>query len=104
MNKISTRDETDERCEAVDSSPYIEMVCWTMILLFPLLYWVNGPAVSSDQLVVRTALMVVAVSGAIGCRLAKWWKKRKAERSQSGKVEELQSGEVQGSRSGRVEA
>jgi hypothetical protein len=71
LNKISKTDEADDTLEAVDLSPYIEFACWTMMVLFPLLYWVNGPAVSTDQLVVRTALIILAVGGILGSRLAK---------------------------------
>ncbi|HET6880599.1 MAG TPA: hypothetical protein VFI31_10615 [Pirellulales bacterium] len=46
-----------------------EFCCWTTLALAPFLYWVNGPAVSTDQFVVRTALVVVATCGAIALRL-----------------------------------
>ena len=52
--------------------PWLEFGCWTAIALFPLLYWVNGPAVSPDQFVVRTILVVVAVTGAVGLRIYHW--------------------------------
>jgi hypothetical protein len=41
------------------------------------LYYVNGPAVSRDQYVMRTILIVVAVVGAIGLRAWNWRKLRK---------------------------
>ena len=54
---------------------WLEFCCWTTLALAPFLYWVNGPAVSTDQLVVRTALVVIAAVGAIGLRLCAWrWK------------------------------
>jgi hypothetical protein len=42
---------------------------WTTLALAPLLYWVNGPAVSTDQFVVRAALVVFSAIGAIGLRV-----------------------------------
>jgi hypothetical protein len=39
---------------------WIEFGCWTMLLLTPALCHINGPAVSPDQLVVRTALVLIA--------------------------------------------
>lgn len=71
LERVSKTGETDETLEAVNLTPYIGFACWTMIVLFPLLYWVNGPAVSTDQFVVRTMLIVLAVGGAVGSRLAK---------------------------------
>lgn len=51
---------------------WAEFCCWTALALAPFLYWVNDPAVSTDQFVVRTALVVLAACGAIGLRLAAW--------------------------------
>lgn len=44
---------------------WLELSCWTMIALAPFLYWVNGPAVSTDQFVVRTILVTLAFVGGI---------------------------------------
>jgi hypothetical protein len=51
---------------------WAEFCCWTTLALAPFLYWVNGPAVSTDQFVVRTALVVPAAGGAVGLRLCAW--------------------------------
>lgn len=48
---------------------WIEFVCWIALALTPILYWVNGPAVSQDQLVVRWIVVVVALVGGIVLRL-----------------------------------
>jgi hypothetical protein len=55
----------------------IECGCWTTLALAPFLYWVNGPAVSEDQLVVRTALVLLAACGAIGLRIYTWLHQRR---------------------------
>jgi hypothetical protein len=52
---------------------WAEFCCWTTLALAPLLYWVNGPAVSTDQFVTRTALIVIAAAGAIALRLFAWF-------------------------------
>ena len=44
----------------------IELGCWTMVVLAPILTWVNGPAVSTDQAVVRGTVFVLAVLGGVG--------------------------------------
>jgi hypothetical protein len=51
---------------------WVEFACWTMVALAPFLYWVNGPAVSTDQFVVRTALVSLALTGGIVIRVTKW--------------------------------
>lgn len=67
--------ETDTRKE--EPSPaeimrWAELACWTTIALAPILYWVNGPAVSTDQLVVRTAMVALALVGGFVIRVTKW--------------------------------
>jgi len=49
---------------------WLELGCWTMVALAPLLYWANGPAVSTDQLVVRSGLVGFALGGGLALRLA----------------------------------
>jgi len=51
---------------------WAEFACWTVVVLTPFLWWVNGPAVSNDQLVVRTTLTVLAVAGGVCLRVVKW--------------------------------
>lgn len=48
----------------------VELGCWTMVVLAPFLYWINGPAVSTDQLVVRSGLVGFAFGGGLALRLA----------------------------------
>ncbi|MCA9142629.1 MAG: hypothetical protein KDB05_07575 [Planctomycetales bacterium] len=55
--------------------PWLEFGCWTALVLAPILYWVNGPSVSSDQFVVRTGLVIVAAVGAATLRFVNWWRK-----------------------------
>lgn len=45
-----------------------EWFCWTVVVLAPLLRWIHGPAVSTDQLVVRIALVCLALVGAVTLR------------------------------------
>jgi hypothetical protein len=85
--------ETDEEKIAIDKNTetpltpaeifgWLEFGCWTMVALWPFLYWVNGPAVSTDQFVVRTALIVLSLAGGItlgGLR----WRRRRSQRSKN---------------------
>lgn len=56
---------------------WAEFCCWTTLALAPFLYWANGPAVSTDQFVVRTALVVAAEVGAIALRAYAWLNRRR---------------------------
>jgi hypothetical protein len=51
---------------------WLEFGCWTTLALAPFLYWINGPAVSQDQFVVRIGLIVLAGCGAFGLRAYAW--------------------------------
>ena len=59
---------------------WLEFGCWTTLGLAPFLYWVNGPAVSTDQLVVRTSLVSLAAVGAVGLRVTKLVRKRRGRK------------------------
>jgi hypothetical protein len=51
---------------------WVELGCWTMVGLAPFLYWVNGPAVSTDQFVVPMGLVTVALVCGSAIRASKW--------------------------------
>ncbi len=52
-----------------DVAPAIEFVCWTVVVLAPILRLINGAAVTDDQLVIQVALFTMALVGGIGLRL-----------------------------------
>ncbi len=57
---------------------WLEFGSWTTLALAPMLYYVNGPAVSTDQFVVRTILVVTAAITAVSLRGYKLWCGRKS--------------------------
>jgi hypothetical protein len=61
-------------------APWLEFGCWTSLVLAPVLYYINGPSVSSDQAIVRTALVIIAAVGGVVLRFAN---RRRARRSQT---------------------
>lgn len=67
MNRVNTRTHEEE-----DILGWAEFACWTALALMPFLQWVNGPAVSTDQAVVRTALLLVALGGGVVLRTVNW--------------------------------
>jgi hypothetical protein len=48
-----------------------ELACWTMVGLAPILNLVDGPSVSSDQFVVRTVVLALAMTGGVCLRIRK---------------------------------
>jgi len=63
---------TDDDLSLDELLPWLEFGCWTALVLAPILYYVNGPSVSTDQAVVRTGLVVLATIGAITLRCVNW--------------------------------
>ncbi len=52
-----------------DIAPAIEFVCWSVVVLAPLLRWINGPAVTDDQFIIQVAFFLLALLGAVALRL-----------------------------------
>jgi hypothetical protein len=69
----------NKQSEPINPWLLAEFCCWTMVVLAPLLIWGNGPAVSTDQFAVRTTVFVVALSGAIGLRVAGLVRRRRSK-------------------------
>lgn len=65
-DEIESREEPD--IDWQDVRRWAEFSCWTTLVLAPIPYWFNGPSVSTDQFVVRTALLVLAGVGAVTLR------------------------------------
>jgi hypothetical protein len=53
-------------------------MCWVVVLLAPILRWVNGPAVTTDQFVMQVSLVGLAVVGGVALRFYNWSRKRRA--------------------------
>ena len=68
MSNQSRERKTDQE----GSLGWVGFACWTALALMLFLQWVNGPSVSTDQAVVRTALVVIAVSGAVVLPIVNW--------------------------------
>jgi hypothetical protein len=52
-----------------DLAPAIELVCWIVVVLCPVLRLVNGPAVTNDQFLFQVALFSLALLAAVALRL-----------------------------------
>lgn len=60
--------EPERQEQPVDPWSLAEFCCWTAVFLAPILTWVNGPSVSTDQFVMRTIVFSLAVCGAFSLR------------------------------------
>jgi hypothetical protein len=47
---------------------WLEFGCWMALVQIPIIWWLQGPSVSTDQFVVRTSLVVIAAAGGIALR------------------------------------
>ena len=61
-------DTPDIELSARELLGWAEFFCWTALVLTPVIWWLQGPSVSTDQFVVRTGLVVVAAVGAVTLR------------------------------------
>lgn len=48
---------------------WIEFSAWSALVMTPIIWWLQGPSVSTDQFVMRTALVVISFSVATGMRI-----------------------------------
>ncbi len=67
--------ESARKREPVNYQLLVEVGCWTIVGLAPLLNWVDGPAVSTDQSIVRALVVTLAAVCGLGFRL-RWLYKR----------------------------
>ena len=68
------------KSEAVDwreTLPAAEFCCWVVVLLAPLLRWINGAAVTDDQFYIQVGLTALALIGAVTLRLVNWRRARR---------------------------
>lgn len=66
---MDDRDDSSSEIHFRDIAPAIEFVCWVVVLLAPVLRWINGPAVTSDQFVIQISVFAIALVCAISLRL-----------------------------------
>lgn len=78
-------DESDEAARSTNDDHIawaniwqtLEMGCWIAIVAMPIMYWISGSAVSRDQAWIRTAMMVVAVTGVVCSTAYRVWRLRR---------------------------
>lgn len=64
-NKVNSNDEIDLE----EGLGWAEFCAWSALVMTPIIWWLQGPSVSTDQFVVRTSLVVISGVVAIGLRV-----------------------------------
>ena len=77
MTPAPDNNNPPDELTAAEILGWSEFACWTMLVLTPMLYYVNGPSVSTDQAVVRAALVVLSALGAVVLRVLNWRRARR---------------------------
>lgn len=63
--------------EPIDPFKLAEVFCWAMVVMTPILVWLNGPPVSREQFVVRIGVVVLALVGGVGLRVINLFRGRR---------------------------
>ena len=85
------REAVEESCDMADAAettdetvvdwretlPAAEFCCWIVVLLAPMLRWINGAAVTDDQFYIQVGLTTLALIGAVTLRLVNWRRARR---------------------------
>lgn len=93
-------DSEQNELDTLELLGWAEFACWTALVLTPLIWWLQGPSVSHDQFVVRTALVVIAAVGAVTLRLAALFRQFRIRSEGSGRASEAASDSKDQSRVG----
>lgn len=58
----------NDKPDLVQITQWVEFSAWSSLVMTPIIWWLQGPSVSTDQFVVRTALVAVSACVAVGLR------------------------------------
>jgi hypothetical protein len=61
-------DDAADTLEIAEILGWAEFCAWSALVMTPIIWWLQGPSVSTDQFVVRIGLVVISASVAVGLR------------------------------------
>ena len=61
-------DDAVETMELTEILGWAEFGAWSALVMTPIIWWLQGPSVSTDQFVVRTGLIVISAGTAVALR------------------------------------
>ncbi len=71
-------DSNSDQLDSAQALAWIEFCAWSSLVMTPIIWWLQGPSVSDDQFFVRTGLVVLSATVAIGIRLSVLFRKGNA--------------------------
>ena len=81
------RDQAELRDEEISLEDFLgwaEFCAWAALMMTPIIWWLQGESVSTDQFVVRCSLVVISAVAGVGLRV--WAIARKRYRAAGGGV------------------
>ncbi len=81
MTDSESPDVPDSEEAPMDPRALAEFSAWFMVVLAPILTWVNGPPVSTDQAVVRTVVFSLALLVGLVLTTTRFVRKRRSKAS-----------------------
>lgn len=75
----SSTDKDSEELTVEELRQWGEQLCWMILAMTPVVWWLQGESVSKDQFVVRVSLLVLSASGGVAFRVAAFIRSRRAE-------------------------
>ena len=69
MNNDQTPDTVNDDIDPIEMRIWIEFSAWCALVMTPIIWWLQGPSVSTDQFVVRTGLVILSAAVGIGMRI-----------------------------------
>ena len=70
MNAAPQDESVDEDLDPAQVRVWAEFCAWCAFVMTPIIWWLQGPSVSTDQAVVRTGLLVLSL--VVGLSLRIW--------------------------------
>src|SRR5665213_2145907 len=62
------KDAESDTVEATQILGWAEFCAWSGLVMTPIIWWLQGASVSTDQFVVRTGLVVISACAGVGLR------------------------------------
>ena len=94
MGIRAMQDDAADTLELAEMLGWAEFCAWSALVMTPIIWWLQGPSVSTDQFVVRTGLVVISAIAAVGLRgWALVQRRRDARKSLAGESCEMRQDE-----------
>ena len=69
MENSQTQEHPEDDLDPTEMRIWIEFGAWCAFVMAPIIWWLQGPSVSTDQFVVRTSLVVISFVVGVGMRI-----------------------------------